>query len=120
MRSLQNNKRTLINEQNEEPVYMKFLLFLSSLLLTIRAILPWVKPTDRYASNRIRIKKAKPKYRRIDEADILEMKKPHICGCKKVVVMQTSQEQLKLKCLGCGREFLDSRTKHEKKSKIII
>ena len=51
--------------------------------------------------------------------DILEMKKPHPCGCKNWLVLKGGIE-LRLKCQGCGHIVLVERSKIEKKIKNII
>jgi hypothetical protein len=51
--------------------------------------------------------------------NILEMKTPHPCGCKKWLVLKSGIE-LRLKCQGCGHIVLVERSKIEKKIKNII
>lgn len=47
------------------------------------------------------------------------MKKAHPCGSDKMLVLRTGAD-FKLKCDGCGREFMTPRSKCEKKIKKII
>jgi hypothetical protein len=41
------------------------------------------------------------------------MKKPHPCGAKEMIVLRTGMD-FRLRCAGCGREFLVPRHKIEK------
>ena len=50
--------------------------------------------------------------------DLLMMKKNHPCGQNRFLVLRTGAD-LKLRCLGCGREFLTPRIKIEKYIKSI-
>ena len=45
--------------------------------------------------------------------DVLVMKKPHPCGSKEWKVLRTGMD-FRLKCLGCGHEFMGPRAKLEK------
>lgn len=45
--------------------------------------------------------------------DTLEMKKPHPCGSKLFEVLRIGMD-FRLRCTGCGREFLAPRLKIEK------
>lgn len=45
--------------------------------------------------------------------DILTMKKQHPCGAKEMLVLRTGMD-FRLRCIGCGREFLIPRLKIEK------
>ena len=45
--------------------------------------------------------------------DIVTMKKPHPCGSTKWAVTRVGMD-IKLKCLGCGREVMSPRSKAEK------
>lgn len=49
----------------------------------------------------------------IQVGDILTMKKPHPCGEKRWQVLRIGAD-LKLRCLGCGREIMGQRAKFEK------
>ena len=51
--------------------------------------------------------------------DILVMKKKHPCGEIKMLVLRSGMD-FKLRCLGCGREFMIPRAKAEKNIKNII
>ncbi len=51
--------------------------------------------------------------------DILEMKKQHPCGAKQFLVLRSGMD-FRLRCTGCGREFLIPRSKAEKNIKKII
>jgi hypothetical protein len=50
--------------------------------------------------------------------DILTMKKNHPCGAKEMLVLRTGMD-FRLRCVGCGREFLVPRHKIEKHIKKI-
>ena len=45
--------------------------------------------------------------------DTLEMKKPHPCGSKLFEVLRIGMD-FRVRCTGCGREFLAPRLKIEK------
>ncbi|MCL2697960.1 MAG: DUF951 domain-containing protein [Oscillospiraceae bacterium] len=45
--------------------------------------------------------------------DKLEMKKTHPCGSKRMIVLRAGAD-FKLKCEGCGHEFMTPRSKIEK------
>lgn len=51
--------------------------------------------------------------------DRLEMKKTHPCGSKVFLVLRTGMD-FRLRCTGCGREFMIPRSKAEKNIKKII
>ncbi len=51
--------------------------------------------------------------------DVLEMKKQHPCGGKQFYVLRSGMD-FRLRCQGCGREFLIPRSKAEKNIKKII
>ncbi len=51
--------------------------------------------------------------------DVLEMKKQHPCGNKQFFVLRSGMD-FRLRCQGCGREFLIPRSKAEKNIKKII
>lgn len=46
-------------------------------------------------------------------ADILVMKKPHPCGSQTMYVIRAGMD-FKLRCTGCGREFMVPRNKIER------
>ncbi|MEE5993205.1 MAG: DUF951 domain-containing protein [Oscillospiraceae bacterium] len=50
--------------------------------------------------------------------DRLHMKKQHPCGSKEMLVLRTGMD-FRLRCAGCGREFLIPRSKIEKHIKKI-
>ncbi|MBQ1519266.1 MAG: DUF951 domain-containing protein [Ruminococcus sp.] len=50
--------------------------------------------------------------------DILLMKKIHPCGSKEMYVLRSGMD-FKLRCSGCGREFMIPRSKIEKSIKSI-
>lgn len=51
--------------------------------------------------------------------DILIMKKKHPCGDNKMFVLRSGMD-FKLRCSGCGREFMIPRSKAEKNIKSVI
>ena len=51
--------------------------------------------------------------------DILVMKKQHPCGANKMLVLRSGMA-FKLRCDGCGREFMIPRSKAEKNIKSVI
>ena len=55
----------------------------------------------------------------INVGDTLVMKKPHPCGEKNFLVMRVGMD-FRLKCLGCGHEFLIARQKAEKNIREVI
>ncbi|HOC34249.1 MAG: DUF951 domain-containing protein [Ruminococcus flavefaciens] len=50
--------------------------------------------------------------------DVLLMKKNHPCGSKEMFVIRSGMD-FKLRCMGCGREFMVPRSKIEKSIKEI-
>ncbi|MBR4511099.1 MAG: DUF951 domain-containing protein [Ruminococcus sp.] len=50
--------------------------------------------------------------------DILTMKKPHPCGANEMLVIRSGMD-FRLRCVGCGREFMVPRNKIEKNIKRI-
>ncbi len=52
-------------------------------------------------------------------SDILVMKKKHPCGDNKMIVLRSGMD-FKLRCAGCGREFMIPRAKAEKNIKKIL
>lgn len=50
--------------------------------------------------------------------DTLTMKKPHPCGSVSFLVLRVGMD-FKLRCTGCGREFMSPRQKIEKSIKKI-
>ena len=52
----------------------------------------------------------------IRPSDILTMKKKHPCGSSRMFVLRSGMD-FKLRCEGCGHEFMVSRSKIEKMSR---
>lgn len=50
--------------------------------------------------------------------DVLTMKKNHPCGSKQMTVLRSGMD-FKLRCTGCGREFMVPRSKIEKNIKAV-
>ncbi len=55
----------------------------------------------------------------ISKGDTLVMKKNHPCGENRMLVLRSGMD-FKLRCVGCGREFMVPRSKAEKNVKSII
>ncbi|MBR1384766.1 MAG: DUF951 domain-containing protein [Ruminococcus sp.] len=55
----------------------------------------------------------------IEKGDTLIMKKQHPCGENKMLVLRTGMD-FKLRCAGCGREFMIPRSKAEKSIKTVV
>ncbi len=51
--------------------------------------------------------------------DLLQMKKKHPCGSDKMRVLRSGAD-FRLRCEGCGHEFMTPRSKCEKKIKKIF
>ena len=51
--------------------------------------------------------------------DILMMKKPHPCGSYQFLVLRVGMD-FKLRCSGCGREFMTPRIKIKKHIKSVL
>ncbi len=54
----------------------------------------------------------------IQKGDVLTMKKKHPCGSDKMTVLRSGMD-FKLRCAGCGREFMIARSKAEKNVRSI-
>lgn len=54
----------------------------------------------------------------IHKGDVLIMKKKHPCGSNKMLVLRSGMD-FKLRCSGCGHEFMIPRLKAEKNVKSI-
>ena len=54
----------------------------------------------------------------IVKGDILVMKKSHPCGSNRMIVLRSGMD-FKLRCTGCGREFMVPRNKIERRIKQI-
>ena len=55
----------------------------------------------------------------ISKGDTLVMKKNHPCGENRMLVLRSGMD-FKLRCVGCGREFMVPRRKAETNVKSII
>lgn len=55
----------------------------------------------------------------ISKGDTLLMKKKHPCGSFEMEVLRSGMD-FKLRCHGCGREFMIPRSKAEKNVKKVI
>ena len=55
----------------------------------------------------------------IAKGDILVMEKQHPCGENRMLVLRSGMD-FKLRCAGCGREFMIPRSKAEKNVKSVI
>ena len=51
--------------------------------------------------------------------DVLELKKEHPCGSRQWEVLRLGMD-IKLRCLGCGHEFMQPRRNIEKMIKRIV
>ena len=51
--------------------------------------------------------------------DVLVMKKPHPCGSFEFTVLRVGMD-FRLRCAGCGHEFLISRQKAEKSTRQVV
>jgi hypothetical protein len=57
--------------------------------------------------------------KKFNVGDILEMKKQHPCGEKKMKVLRVGSD-IRLVCMGCGRDMTIAREKIEKNIRNII
>ncbi len=55
----------------------------------------------------------------IHVGDVLELRKPHPCGEKHFKVLRTGSE-VRIVCVGCGRDMVLERLKLEKAVKEVI
>lgn len=55
----------------------------------------------------------------ISKGDILLMKKKHPCGASRMIVLRSGMD-FKLRCEGCGREFMVARSKAERNIKSVL
>lgn len=55
----------------------------------------------------------------IQKGDVLVMKKQHPCGSTRMAVLRSGMD-FKLRCEGCGREFMIPRLKAERNVKSVI
>ena len=51
--------------------------------------------------------------------DIIELKKPHPCGCKTFLVLRSGMD-FKIRCTSCGHEVMVPRLKCEKNIRKIM
>ena len=51
--------------------------------------------------------------------DVLQMKKKHPCGSNEMLVLRSGMD-FRLRCTGCGHEFMTPRSKIERNIKSII
>ena len=51
--------------------------------------------------------------------DVIELKKPHPCGSKEFKILRLGSE-VRIVCLGCGRDMNVDRIKLEKATKRIV
>ncbi|WP_411678107.1 DUF951 domain-containing protein [Caproicibacter sp.] len=51
--------------------------------------------------------------------DVLQMKKPHPCGCNTFLVLRSGMD-FKIRCQKCGHEIMVPRLKCEKNIKKIV
>ena len=56
---------------------------------------------------------------RFEVGNIVELKKPHPCGKKLFKILRVGSE-MRIVCLGCGRDMIIDRIKLEKSVKKII
>lgn len=56
---------------------------------------------------------------KIGVGDTLELKKPHPCGSKSFAVLRIGSD-IRIQCIGCGRDMVLDRLKLEKSIKKII
>lgn len=59
-----------------------------------------------------------PRIVRFSAGDILELKKPHPCGCSRFSVLRTGSE-VRIVCLGCGRDMTFGREKLDRAIKHV-
>lgn len=57
--------------------------------------------------------------KKFDVGDILEMKKPHPCGANRMKVLRVGSD-IRVLCLGCGRDVTVAREKLEKNIRRVI
>jgi hypothetical protein len=57
--------------------------------------------------------------KKFEVGDVLEMKKQHPCGAKKMKVLRVGSD-IRILCLGCGRDVTVAREKLEKNIRKII
>ena len=57
--------------------------------------------------------------KKFNVGDILEMKKQHPCGEKKMKVLRIGSD-IRMVCMGCGRDMTVAREKIEKNIRTVI
>ena len=57
--------------------------------------------------------------KKFNVGDVLEMKKPHPCGEKRMKVLRIGSD-IRMVCVKCGRDITVSREKIEKNIKAVI
>ena len=55
----------------------------------------------------------------IHVGDVLELKKEHLCGSRRWLVLRVGMD-FKLRCEGCGHELMLPRSKAEKSIKRVL
>lgn len=55
----------------------------------------------------------------IQKGDVLIMKKTHPCGSSRMIVLRSGMD-FRLRCEGCGREFMIPRLKAERSVKSVV
>lgn len=55
---------------------------------------------------------------KIEVGNVITMKKPHPCGCKRWEVLRVGAD-FRLRCLGCDHQIMLKRTVVEKNTKAI-
>ena len=55
----------------------------------------------------------------VQVGDVIQTKKPHPCGANRFDVLRVGMD-FKLRCEGCGREFMTPRNKIEKNIKQVV
>ena len=58
-------------------------------------------------------------FKKFDVGDILELKKPHPCGEKRMKVLRVGSD-IRIVCVGCGRDVTVAREKLEKHIRAVI
>lgn len=57
--------------------------------------------------------------KKFDVGDVLEMKKPHPCGDRRMKVLRVGSD-IRILCMGCGRDVTVAREKLEKNIRKIM
>ena len=56
---------------------------------------------------------------RLEIGDLVQMRKPHLCGSDKWVVTRTGAD-VKIRCEGCGRVVMLDRVEFEKRVRKVL